>query len=159
MKALINVRILGIGLLWLACGCAKTPPPVTEAEGVVLLDGLPLPHARIEFVPDLAHFGASLNSTATTDDAGKYRLICNHKSQPGAVVAKHWVIVAEIATPIDRGGRDNPDPDTQRKQAELEARLTNRPIPPEYANVGTTPLKVDVTKGQKMYELNLTRTP
>lgn len=151
--------ILSFLLPWLAAGCAKSPPPVTEVEGIVLLDGMPLPHARVEFVPDLAHFGATLNSTAETDEAGKFRLACTQKSRPGAVVARHWVIVAEIALPLDSRDRDNADPERQRKREEWEAKLTNRPIPTQYANVGTTPLKIDVTKDRKTYELQLTRTP
>src|SRR5438105_3770282 len=55
-------------------GCAKVPPPVTEVEGVVLLNDQPLPQAQIEFVPDLKDFGAELNSTAVTDEKGRFTL-------------------------------------------------------------------------------------
>src|SRR5438876_709313 len=76
-------------------GCAKGPPPVTEVSGVVLLDGKPLPQARVEFVPDLSSFGAEMNSSAITDDDGRFTLELTYKSQPGAVVGKHHVVVAE----------------------------------------------------------------
>ena len=49
------------------------------------------------------------------------------------------------------------DAESQRKQAEFLAKLTNRPIPASYGSVSTTPLKVEVTNGQKTYELKLTR--
>ncbi len=51
-------------------GCAKNPPPVTQVDGEVLLDGQPLPFAQITFVPDLEHFGAEMNSTGQTDEKG-----------------------------------------------------------------------------------------
>jgi hypothetical protein len=137
-------------------GCAKTPPPVTEAEGIIYLNGEPLPHAQIQFVPDLKHFGVDYNSSGVSDDQGKFRLVCAKKAQPGAVVATHWVLVTDSPAPDDLRGMDAV---TQAKLAEWEASLVNRPIPRSYASVGTTPLKVEVTKGQKTYELKLTRTP
>jgi hypothetical protein len=147
-------RIAALCALGLACGCGNTPPPVTEVEGVVLLDEQPLPQAYVEFVPDLKNFGAKINSTATTDAEGKFRLICNLKAQPGAVIAKHWIVVTDPAPEIARKSGDH---DADRAAQNPPAQLPNRPIPPEYGSVGTTPLKIDVTKDNKTYVLKLTR--
>src|SRR5262245_9836530 len=95
---------LVIGLV--LSGCAKGPPPVTEASGVVLLEGKPLPQARVEFIPDLSGFGAEMNSSATTDDEGRFVLTMTYKSQPGAVVGKHRVVVAETPTPGEFRSQD-----------------------------------------------------
>lgn len=137
-----------------SAGCAKVPPPVTVVEGVVLLNDQPLPMAQVEFVPDLKDFGAELNSTAVTDEKGRFSLTCNLKSQPGAVVAKHWVLVTDPAIPENLRGQDAK---TQAKLAEYQRKLTNRPIPPQYATVGKTPINVEVTANQKEYMIKLSR--
>jgi len=121
---------------------------------VVLLNGQPLPNAYVEFVPQLSDFGAELNSTGTTDEKGQFRLICNEKKQPGAVVAKHRVLVTNPPMPRELRGQDGR---SQVAASEFLAKLENRPIPEVYGAVGRTPLEVDVTAGQKSYTLNLTR--
>ena len=146
-------RLLAYSLLGILAGCGHSPPPLVEVEGTVLLNGQPLPNAYIEFVPELAHFGAEMNSTATTDEAGKFRLTCNKGAKPGAVVAKHWVLVNEIAAPLDRRDRE----EAARGAPPSEVTLANRPIPPEYGAVSTTPLRLEVTKEGKSYLLQLTR--
>jgi hypothetical protein len=150
MKFGFPIALLG---LILVSGCAKVPPPVTEVEGLVLMDEKPVPMAYIEFVPQLANFGAEMNSTALSDDDGKFLLKCNHKGLPGAVVAKHWVLVTD-GTPQPATRPDERDPD---RNATPTAQLPNRPIPAEYGSVGSTPLKIDVTKDNKTYVLKLTR--
>ena len=138
----------------LAGGCAKVPPPVTEVAGVVLLNDKPLPQAQVEFIPDLQGFGAELNSTATTDDHGRFTLTCNQKGESGAVVAKHWVIITDPAVPEDLRGMDAR---SQAKQQEFLRKLVNRPIPEQYSTITKTPLKIDVTADQKTYTIKLTR--
>jgi len=137
-----------------AASCGKSPPPVTAVEGEVVLDGAPLPFASVTFVPDLANFGAEMNSVGQTDEKGHFTLTCAYKNEPGAVVAKHRVLVAEAPTPAEYR---RPDGDTQERYANYLAKLKNRPIPDEYAAVGTTPLLVEVTQDQKSYKLTLKR--
>jgi hypothetical protein len=138
----------------LAGGCAKVPPPLTEAGGVVLLDGQPLPNARVEFVPELADFGAEMNSAGVTDDKGRFQLTCSEKQQPGAVVGKHRVVVMEAPVPAEFR---NSGQKAQAAHAEYLARQKNRPIPADYGNASKTPLRVEVTRGQRDYTLKLTR--
>src|SRR5437870_12181738 len=87
---------VALALALLTLGCSKSPPPITEVEGVVLLNDQPLPFAQLQFMPELSNFGAEQASTATTDEQGKFRLTCNRNGEPGAVVAKHRVIVTEF---------------------------------------------------------------
>ncbi len=145
-----------IGLLtgFLAAGCAPRLPPYTEVEGTVLLDGHPLPHAVVEFVPLLDSFGAGYNSTAATDDEGHYRLVSAFKQTPGALVATHRVLVREEPLPEEYRGRSA---ENERREKEIRARLTNRPIPPEYGLFAKTPLRVEVVKEKRTYDLNLER--
>src|SRR5262249_20609279 len=120
----------------------------------VLLDGKPLPKAQVEFIPDLRHFGAETNSRGVTDDAGHFRLTCLYNQQPGAVVAKHHVVVTEAPTPAELRGMDER---SQTKLAQYQATLKNRPIPEVYGSLGKTPLVVEVKPGQPTYDLRLTR--
>jgi hypothetical protein len=135
-------------------GCRKVPPPVTEAEGTVLLDGKPLPQAQVEFVPELRNFGAEMNSTGVTDDQGHFQLTCTYNQQAGAAVGKHHVLVMEAPVPADMRGMDAR---SQAKLAQYQAKLKNRPIPDPYGTLGRTPLVVDVKAGEKTYDLQLKR--
>jgi hypothetical protein len=144
---------LGLTFALAVCGCARTPPAFTEVSGVVLLDGKPLPLAQVEFVPELSDFGAEMNSTAITDDQGKFTLTCPMQSQTGAVVAKHRVLVRDAPTPQEFR---RPDGQTQEKLAQYMERLKNRPIPLRYGALAKT-ITIEVKPEQKNYEIRLTR--
>ena len=47
----LTVRCLGLAAL-LACGCGRSPPPLTEVEGTVLLNDKPLAQALVRFIPE-----------------------------------------------------------------------------------------------------------
>jgi hypothetical protein len=151
MRSIPTWLLAGLVLL---VGCAGSPPPVTEAEGTVLLDGNPLPFAQVEFLPELSRFGAEMNSTATTDEKGHYRLICGYKQQPGAVVGKHRVLIREAPTPAEYRGMSG---EKQEAAARYAAGLKNRPIPGQYSTAATTTLTVDVTAAKKTYDFDLKR--
>ncbi|WP_254512640.1 DUF4198 domain-containing protein [Anatilimnocola floriformis] len=148
------ICILSLGVLVIAAGCAKVPPQITPVEGVVLLNGSPLPNAYVQFIPQLDEFGAEYNSTATTDEAGKFTLTCGMKSQPGAAVCEHRVLVMEAPAPREFRSMEA---DAQTKYAIYLRTLRNRPIPAKYDSALQTPLKVKVVKEQLNYELVLTR--
>ena len=76
---------LALVALLSSTGCSPKMPPVVPVSGTVYLDGQPLPLARLEFVPELKNFGAESNSTAVTDEAGHFTLICAQATN--AVVA------------------------------------------------------------------------
>jgi hypothetical protein len=139
--------------LCVASGCQKKPPPVVEASGRLTLNGKPLPHATVEFIPELKDFGAEMISTAVTDEDGRFELICAYRNQPGAVVATHRVVVTDV-TPAEARGMDG---DSQMRAARRQASLKNRPIPDRYRNFTLTPVRVTVEKGKTTYDVELTR--
>jgi hypothetical protein len=150
-----DVLLLALALVLALGGCGKpSPPPVTDAEVVVLLNGEPLSSALVQFVPMLEHYGAEMNSQGITDNKGRAQLVCAQKQQPGAVVGKHRVLVRDAPGPA---GTRGPSATAQQKMADYLASLKNRPIPPEYNDLARTPLSVDVTAGQKTYKLTLKR--
>jgi hypothetical protein len=153
MSPRIVVAVLvGLGVLLPLHGCAPRLPPVVPAQGTVLLNGKPLPMALVTFVPQLESFGADSNSTAVTDENGQFTLTCAHNKQPGAVVGKHVVLIAEPPLPDDlRHARDVRAIDAYR------AKLGNRPIPTDYGSVSKSPLQIEVKEGQSEYKIELTR--
>jgi hypothetical protein len=131
------------------CGCSKGgPPPIVPAEGLVLLNGQPLPNALIAFVPKVPDLGYEYVAVGTTDEKGRFQLDC--KGQSGACACENRVTVVDA--PIPEGTRGN-----QTAEAKYYAGLKNRPIPDQYANVARTPLAVTVTAGQTEYKVELKR--
>src|SRR5262245_20479455 len=138
-----------LGLLFLlpvlgGCGGKAPPPPVTEVEGAVqFTDGTPLANAQVEFVPQVPGYGAELNSTALTDGKGPFRLTHNQKQEPGAVVARHKVVITDPAMPAELRGMSEKH---QRAQDEFMAKMRSRgEIPEAYKSPVQTPLEIEVT--------------
>jgi hypothetical protein len=148
----VSIACLGLAAL-LAAGCSKAPPPVVEVTGVVLIDGQPLPRAKVEFIPQLKGFGADQNSSAVTDDQGRFTLMYQFGTQPGAVAGLHHVLVTEYTPPEFHRA----DADAQQRLGEYQKTLKNRPIPEDYGNVAKTDLKIEVKPDQKEYKLELVR--
>jgi hypothetical protein len=153
-KRLRALEGFGLVLTLAVCGCTKTPPPVTEVSGVLLLDGKPLPLAKVSFVPELSGFGAEMASTAITDEKGRFTLTCGNQ-QSGAVVGKHRVIITEGPPPAELRRQDE---QTQEKLADYMAKLTNRPIPQEFGDLNKSPVTVEVKLEQKTYEIRFDRS-
>jgi hypothetical protein len=144
---------LGLALALSSAGCNRIPP-FTEVEGKVLLNNKPLPNAKVEFVPDLPGLEGQLISVGVTDARGEFRLTCAHQSKSGAAVSKHRVVVTEGPSPQGTRGLDAA---SQRRYAAYREKLVNRPIPPAYGALTTTPLVVEVKPEQKVYTLHLKR--
>lgn len=143
---------LGLTAVALAAGCAKRLPPVVPVEGTVLVDGKPLPKAVVTFMPLLDEFGAESNSTAVTDENGRFVLTCRYNDLPGAVVGRHVVFVNEPPLPAElRKSQDSRLVDTYR------AKLGNRPIPPQYTSATASPLRQEVKAGAGPITIELTR--
>jgi hypothetical protein len=114
-------------------GCSPPDPPLTEVEGVVLLDGLPLAKVQVDFIPEDEEGRRLPFSQGKTDENGQYKLICEN-TKPGAIAGPHKVVVRR---PSVRG-----DPDKKAAAPEGPA------IPLIYQSVLDTPLKV-VVQGEK----------
>lgn len=129
-------------------GCAAKPPTIVPGEGVVVLNGEPLPHAFVQFVPMIQGFGAEYIATATTDEHGRFKLTCN--GQDGVCACENRVTVIDGSIPDTIRGN-------QTAEGKFLASLKNRPIPAVYGSVADTPLVITVSADQTVYKLNLTR--
>jgi hypothetical protein len=121
-------------LLVTACGCGhRELSNNDEVEGIVTLDGVPLPGVSVEFSP--AAFVPKrpvIRSHAITDEHGRFTLI-RTDDRSGAAISEHRVTVF----PAKSGPGAN--------------------VPEVYWVGGTTPLFVDVIAGEHSYELKLTK--
>jgi len=154
MSVPTRLLALCLPLALLACGCGEAPPRLTEVEGTVLLNNKPLPQALVRFVPEANGPGASLVATGITDDKGHFRLICDVKKEPGAVIGKNRVVVINAPPPAEARGLSGK---AQEAGARYEASLKNRPIPEAYSSAVKTPVTVEVKPEQKEYTIKLTR--
>jgi hypothetical protein len=137
-------------LIVLAGGCGKEPPPpIVAAQGVVTVNGVPLPQAEVRFIPKIG-YGADYIATGVTDAQGKFVLQCN--GQPGACATENIVVVAEANIPPEYQGENR-----QRELAVYLRSLKNRPIPPNYASLVSTPLNISISEGQAEIKLELKR--
>jgi hypothetical protein len=75
-------------LLWIATGCSDGRPSRVPVTGKVLIDGRPLTHGYVRFIPEGAR-----PSSGTLDSEGRFTLSC-YEGADGAVVGKHRVEVS-----------------------------------------------------------------
>ena len=138
-----------VALALLLAGCKAPPPPIVEAEGVVLLDGKPLNHVEVRFFP-MIDYGAEYTAKGITDKQGRFQLTC--MGQPGACACENRVIIVEPDLPPHLRGEK-----AQTALARHLQSLGGRPLPPNYANLADSPLVVHVSADQKEYKFELTR--
>jgi hypothetical protein len=98
--------------------------------GTVLIDGKPLAHGLVRFIPNGAR-----SSQASLDENGKFSLTCFDEND-GAVLGEHVVIV---------DGSEYINPDTRRWHA-----------PKMYADVQTSGLKKNVSEPTDSMVIELT---
>jgi hypothetical protein len=87
----LGLALLASGLL---AGCGPDGPEIARVEGTVTLDGSPLSHAAIVFIPENGR-----PAGATTDESGRYVLNFTEGRQ-GAMPGKHRV---RVTTQRDAG--------------------------------------------------------
>jgi len=144
-RALAGLGLLGLTLAAAGCGGERLSYN-DKVEGVVLMDGAPLPGVRVEFLPEQAGPKAP-TSSGFTDGKGRFALTYGDQ-KPGAVIARHRVVVL--------AGRTSPAGDEREA---TPARTAAVAVPQVYAVAAQTPLRVEITPDQHTYEVKLTRNP
>jgi hypothetical protein len=149
IRPFIAVAAIAIAI---ASGCASSRPAIVPVQGVLILDDKPVPNAEIQFVPMERGLGAEYIAFGTTDEQGRFTLLCN--GQPGACACENRVIVADASPPESARGQSSA---SQMEMSRFYAGLKNRPIPPDYATAARTPLAVIVTAERGDYRIELKR--
>jgi len=115
-----NLRsTLALGIYVLAAHLSDGPPVRIPVSGQVLIDGKPLTHGEVRFIPDGARA-----SVGTLDEEGRFTLTC-YDGSDGAVPGTHQVEVAAAES-----------------QSESEVQWQ---APEKYASFETSDLTVEIT--------------
>ena len=128
-------------------GCSGGPR-LAEVTGTVRLNGVPLANIMVEFNPDAL---SGVRSTATTDENGRYELVCDDQ-RPGALVGPHRVVLHDLAI---YGGKFL---GRRLEQVGTKGGPTLKPsrIPNQYGSTGHTPLKKEVKPEPQTIDLEVT---
>jgi hypothetical protein len=152
MKGKLSMRLprsiyaAGIFLVALAAtGCGKK---TAKVEGIVTLDGQPVPGAMVIFYPD----DGGPQANGLTDADGAFRLT-TFNTGDGATPGGHKVTVSKERTKEDTTTNVNPqDPDSMRKaisgaigkDPRKELKKQQSTLPADYSDKSKTPLKYQV---------------
>jgi hypothetical protein len=155
-------------LVGLAAGCnnSTSNAQFVDVEGVVTLDGKPLPEVEVQFLPDPDKGNAGPSSSAYTDAKGHFKLHCEQAKRDGAVVGTHRVRVIDITsvtTPANLPGMTPPGPlaapagqlGTAKPAGQGEPAKPSR-VPAAYTNAADTPIRQVLRPGKQTIDLQLT---
>ncbi len=146
------LRTTDYGLLALVAlvgvvGCSSGPR-LAEVTGTIRIKGKPLANVMVEFNPDSA---TGVRSTGTTDENGRYTLVCDDQ-RPGAMVGRHRLVLHDLAI---YGGQFL---GRKLEQAGSKGGPTLEPsrIPSQYESTAHTPLKKEVKAEPQIIDLDVT---
>ncbi len=147
------VCIVALMCFVLVVGCSgKEKIVLVPIEGKLMMNGQPVPLAKIDFMPEFKGHGAEANSYAITDENGKFVLAMG--SEPGAAIATHKVVINEAPVAGNMRGQDEA---SQQRFAEYSRSLKNRPLPAIYQLYSTTPLRIEVTAEKRDLVIEMKR--
>ena len=116
-----NCVVVAACLLAFVClGCAPSGPEIAGVEGVVTMDGEPLPDAMVVFIPE-----SGRPAGASTDSQGRYELNFT-EGRKGAMLGKNRVRISTAADPSETPdgqpipGRPETVPSQYNSQSTLE---------------------------------------
>ncbi len=122
----------------LFAGCGDAGPQIVEVEGTVMMDGKPLEKVRVEFWPEKE----GMQSTALTDDQGKFVMLTPDGVTKGVVIGKHKIVLRDLSiikSPfLGRAGEDVDMTGGQKPR-----------IAAKYTNPTLTDLQIDITAEKK----------
>ncbi len=167
MSSQIRRVVIPALLLLLASGC-KSEIPYGSVEGVVTVDGKPLPNAEVVFMPDPDKGTVGPRSVAITDKDGHYR-IASDKGRDGTPVGFNTVVVNDLVA-LDlkykmmrglvpsTGDDDAPrapihtgNPNEQNRNVKVKLRF-----PEAYTDAARTPFRdVEVKEGEQQLNFDL----
>jgi hypothetical protein len=155
ISKLAVVSVIAIGLMTTGCG-GEVPPEIVPASGVLTLGGKPLPNAEVRFMPMQEGLDANYVASAVTDKDGAFTLTMPAKTESGCCACLCRVLVSEGPVPdaLRKGHENGTNLGGLRKFMDS---LPNRPIPPNYSRVGSTPLSYEVSAENNEFKIELKR--
>jgi hypothetical protein len=140
---LLGVICIGASLL---TGCSRRE--FAEVTGTVTLDGKPLDHVEIQFLPAPDKGNAGPTACAYTDEQGRYRLRCDKEEKEGTVLGPHRVCFVDIT--VIAGPSGPGEPGAMPKKPKILR------VPPRYSRVAETPFQdIEVKPGTQALDFNI----
>jgi hypothetical protein len=138
--------VVSLGACVSAVGCSDSHFN-KSVDGVVTLNGKPVPSVRVTFVPIVKEGMFAPSSAGVTDVNGNFTMTADNRKK-GAAIAKHKVVIVQ-GRAITRSREDDVErPETLNEIGEK--------LPPEYSDLSRTPLEIEVTPDKHRYEFQLT---
>jgi hypothetical protein len=134
---------MAVCLLLAGCGGAG----LHKVEGVVLLDGQPLPNASLQFVPQ----GSGQDATGATDAQGNF-VMSTINPRDGVKAGKYKVVVTPRST---APAQQFASADEAMKATAPQPALASN-FPQKYTRVDQTTAEVEVPVKEKKVTINLT---
>jgi hypothetical protein len=156
LKRISAMLLLALGVL--GCGSGSTGPALYPVVGTVTYQGKPLAGARITFIPEKE--GAI--AIASTDSSGKFTM--KSGTDAGVAAGSCKVTVSLMDSGAGGGGLavDMKPEDMQKLamegklQAALQAQEKGSLLPAKYGKSDSTPLTLEVKKGDNNFTIELT---
>lgn len=155
-RRLIAGLTAGMMLASVGCGEKKNTLKTEEVEGVVTLDGAPVPDATVTFVP--VEMGKGATATGITDAEGKYRLTAvapGFSPQPGSgtLPGEYNVGVVKVKLPEHPTSTEQAMPKPgQRPQNSAMTYV----VPQKFENPLNSGIKKSVKEGKNDIPIDLT---
>jgi hypothetical protein len=129
-----------VGLLVMTLGCGDSGPTLASVDGLVTVDGKPLPLASLTFVPE-----SGSPSYGQTDKEGKYTLMFTD-TKYGAMLGKHEVKIE--VTKLSKGEIE------EMKAQGMEVSSSDLALPKQYKKPGA--LTAEIKSGKNKVDFPLT---
>lgn len=138
-------------------GCG-TSPELAAVEGVVTLDGQPLPDVEVVFLPDPDRGTLGREMAAYSGADGRYRIPLDRTEGVGVVVGVHRVCVRDARMYlVPPGGGLDPETGEPTAAKANAGRKTSR-VPLAYGDARQTPLRdVAIEPGTQTFDIELGR--
>jgi len=122
-----------------AAGCGRSGPPLASVHGMVTLEGTPLTHGTVSFVPDNARGTRGRMALGAIGPDGRF-VLRSFTADDGALTGFHTVaILCDELLPVPAdGAAEQPVPDEARSL-----------IPVRYNDARTSGLTAEVKPGVK----------
>lgn len=139
-----SIFSLCICLAWMAtlAGCGSGGPAIVAVEGVITLDGKPIPDIRVTFQPEnKSEEMRGMGSFGLTDADGKFVLKLSDNERSGAVVGPHTVILADKRTEDVEDSDAGPG---SKVKSRLPVKVLNEPMRIEVVSGGKNEPHIDL---------------
>lgn len=134
-------------------GCGPSIPELVPASGRLTINGDPVPHAKVSFIPMADGLDGNHTSSGLTDEDGNFSLEIP-TGESGAYACLNKITVRDGPAPAAARSQD---PGSAQIWDDFKKSLKNRPIPDDYRSLSGTPLEFTVSGDQAEYNIEITR--